>query len=60
MQFLNLNVTPDIKRVFLPPMDEGVSKAISPPGGFKIFDKHVSTFYVSEKVYLCRHSWSNK
>ena len=51
LRFLRLNTTPGVTRVFLPAQDEGVSGAISPPGGFRIFDETYSSFYVRKGKY---------
>ena len=46
LQFLSLGTTPGVRLIFLPPDDDGVSGAISPPGGFRIFNRNVTAFYV--------------
>ena len=50
LRFLRLNTTPGVTWVLLPAEDEGVSGAISPPGGFRIFDETYSSFYVRANI----------
>ena len=46
LQFLRLNTTPGVRQVFLPSEDEGVSDAISPPGGIRMFEEIYDALYV--------------
>ena len=47
LPFLRLDTTPGVAQELVPEEnDEGVSGAISPPGGFRIFNETYSNFYV--------------